>query len=233
MFTDDIPWDIQTGFSEAPIKDSFYVFSVDMAASEDETSCTCLRYNIKSLTQNKTLISLPHKVAYHRFWKGKSLPLSLQYEIIKQDYLVFKKVSPMRTRFVYDAGSLGGKNAGQAFSVLNGLPFPPKGRSYVDVKAEGMGKVKEVLSKNRDFIINEKGERVDKNPDWGGVRASSKLIELRRQMEIASKDDDKLKNDQYTSFMQAIHFAEVRTPRPGVHNKAVDFNYNRGTLGRG
>lgn len=227
MFTPDIPWDPETGLSELPQKDGFYVFSVDLAASGDETSCTCLRYRIERRLEDGTVLSFPHRIAYHKAWKGSDIPLPLQYELIKEDFAMFKKVSPLRTKFVYDAGSLGGKNAEQAFLSLHGFPFPPKKRSYAEVKAEGMTKVKEVLGRGREFVIDEHGKKVDKNREWGGVRASSKLKELKRQLEVASKDDDKLKNDQYTSFMQAVHFVETRTPKRTTPQKAVDFNLMR------
>jgi hypothetical protein len=121
---------------------------------------------------------------------------------------------------------LGGKNAEDAFKELHGYPFPPHGRSYADVKAEAFGKVKEVLGKNRNFTINESGKTVDKDKDWGGIRASSKLFELKRQLEIASKEDAKIKNDQFSSFMMALHFIESRVAKV-AHTKAVDYNVLR------
>lgn len=224
MFVPDIPYDPETGFSEAPDKNGTYIFSVDMAASEDETSCTCIRYGMKTTLLDGRVIHHPFKIVFHKAWKGASLPLSLQYEMIKEYYRKFARVSPGRCKFVYDSGSLGGKNAGQAFAELHGYPFPPKGRSYAEIKAEGMGKVKEVLGRNREFTIDEKGKNVDKNKDWGGVKASLHLKELRRQLESASKDDDKLKNDQYTSFMQAIHFIEARAPKTTGGKVVRSFN---------
>ncbi|MBK9272859.1 MAG: hypothetical protein IPM48_14845 [Saprospiraceae bacterium] len=222
MFKNDMPWNEESGFSEEPVGGGYYVFSVDLAASKDETSSTCIRYNI-FITRNDEKIFLPHRVVFHRAWKGSTYPLSVQYEMIKSDFKRFRAESPHRTKFVYDAGGLGGKNAEEAFKELHGYPFPPKGRSYAEIKAEGMGMVKEVLGRNRRFTINEDGKMVDENPDWGGVKASPKLKELRRQLEISSKKDDKIKNDQYTSFMQAIHFIERRAPKAGNY-KAVDFN---------
>lgn len=227
MFKSDMPYDPETGFSEEPQKDCYYAMAVDMAAGDDETSVTVIRYNIKKKDERTGItLDLPHKVVFHKAWKGKTLPLSLQYQIIKEMYEKFRAVSPYRTYFIYDAGSLGGKNAGEAFQELKGYPFPPAKRSYAEVKAEGMGKVKEVLGRNRDFIVNEKGVLVDKNPNWGGIKASPAIKELRRQLETASKDDDKIKNDQYTSFMMALHFIENRIPKLS-HTKAVDFNFNR------
>jgi hypothetical protein len=200
-----------------------------MAASEDETSCTCIKYNIRSKLRDGTFKYHPHRIVFHKAWKGESMPLSVQYEIIKQYFLKFKMVSPARTKFIYDAGSLGGKNAGDAFKELHGYPFPPKGRSYGEVKAEGFGKVKEVLGRNRDFIVAENGKIIDKFKDWGGVKASLKLTNLRRQLEIASKDDDKIRNDQFTSFMMALHFIEMRAPKSG-HYQAVNFNIMSGMV---
>lgn len=231
MFTPSIPWNPETGFSEAPIDGEYYVFATDLAASKDETSVTCIRYNIRRKTDDGLFIFFPHRVVFHQAWKGSSYPLSLQYEMIIQKYLAFKTVSPHRTKFIYDAGSLGGKNAEQAFQQLNGLPFPPKGRSYAEIKAEMFGKVKYVLGKGRDFYVNDKGKLIDKNPNWGGIRASASLKELRRQIEVASKDDVKLKNDQFSSFGMAVHYVEARAPKI-VHARAVDLNYSRGLIRR-
>jgi hypothetical protein len=92
MFTDDIPYDKESGFSEVPVSDGYYVFWVDLAASEDETSCTCIRYNIREKLPDGTFKYYPHKIVFHKAWKGKSLPLSLQYAKIKEYYNAFKKV---------------------------------------------------------------------------------------------------------------------------------------------
>lgn len=231
VFTDKIPYDPETGLSEAPVEGGYYVFATDMAASEDETSCTCIKYNNKKSIGDDKFVNLPHRVVFHKAWKGKSLPLSLQYAVIKEYFRKFKVVSPHRTKFLYDAGSLGGKNTAEAFKDLQGYPFPPQGRSYAEIKAEAMGVVKEVLGMGREFTIDEKGKRIDKNLEWGGIKASNLLKELRRQLEIASKDDDKIKNDQFTSLMMALHFIERRQPKMG-HIKAVDFNFSKSLLAR-
>lgn len=225
MFRNEMGWDQESGFSEAPIKDEFYVMAVDMAAGDDETSITCVRYNIKQPLPDGTNKLLPHRVVFHRAWKGSSLPLTLQYEMIKGYYLTYKVISPVRCKFVYDAASLGGKNTEQAFKEFNGSPFPPRHRPAADSKAEGLGKIKEVLGRDRKFVVDESGKLVDQNPDWGGIRASVQLKELRRQMENASKDDSKQKTDQFMSFMMAIHYIETRASKQ-VHTKAVDFNYS-------
>lgn len=226
MFTDQIPYDKESGFSEVPLPDQYYIFFVDMAAGNDETSCTCIRYGMRQKKADGTSSLLPYKVVFHKAWKGKSLPLYLQYAKIKEYYEAFKRVSPIKTKFGYDAASLGGKNTEDAFKELHGYPFPPKGRSAADVKGEAFGKVKEVLGRGRDYKIGESGKTVDKNKEWGGVKASSKLFELKRQIEVASKEDLKLKNDQFTSFMMAIHFIESRVPKV-VHTKAIDYNVLR------
>lgn len=229
MFKSDIEYDPETGFCEEPEEEGYYAFSTDMAASEDETSVTCIRYNLRTKLKDGTFKQYPHRVVFHKAWKGESIPLSIQYEMIKEMFMKFKRVSPARSKFIYDAGSLGGKNAEDAFRELHGYPFPPKGRGYAEVKAEGMGKVKEVLGRGRDFIVSENGQIVDKNKEWGGVKASPKLTGLRRQLEIASKDDGKIRNDQFTSFMMALHFIEMRAPKQGFY-KAVDFNIMKGMV---
>lgn len=227
IFTDEIPYDLESGFSEEPIEGAYYAFAVDMAAAEDETSLTCLRYNIKQIVREDFTMRLPHKVVFHKAWKGKSIPLSIQYQMVKEAFRKFKEVSPLRSKFIYDAGSLGGKNAEENFKELGGIyPFPPTGRSYAEIKGEAMGVVKEVVGRDRKFRVGENGKLVDQNLEWGGIRASSKLTELKRQLEVASKDDDKIKNDQFTSLMMALHFVERRAPKTG-HAKAVDFNFNR------
>lgn len=213
MFSLDIPYNPETGLSEMPERDGYYAFAVDMAAAKDYTSLTCIRYNRKLVAPDGTAIELPHKIVFHKSWKGESIPLSVQYELIKDYYKRFKRISPTRTKFIYDAGSLGGKNAGDAFRELSGYPFPPKGRSYGEIKGEMFGKIKEILGRGRQFRMNEKGENIEINPEWGGIKASYKLKELRRQMESASKDDDKLRNDEFSSFGMALHFIEARTAK--------------------
>jgi len=228
MFKSDIEYDPETGFCEEPEEEAYYAFATDMAASDDETSVTCIRYNLRTKLKDGTFRQHPHRVVFHKAWKGESIPLSVQYEMIKEMFNKFHRVSPARSKFIYDAGSLGGKNAEDAFRELHGYPFPPKGRGYAEIKAEGMGKVKEVLGRGRDFIVSENGQIVDKNISWGGIKASPKLTGLRRQLEIASKDDVKIKNDQFSSFMMALHFIEMRAPKSGFY-KAIDFNIMGGT----
>jgi len=236
MFTQHIPYNEETGMSEEPIEGAYYVFAVDLAASDDETSLTGIRYNRKKqiyLPTGETITKpMKHKIIFHKAWKGKAIPLYLQYELIKQYFLSYKIISPVRCKFVYDAGSLGGKNAQEAFKDLGTIyPFPPVGRSYAEIKAEMFGIIKEVLGRGREFAINESGKKVDKNHEWGGIEASLSLKELKRQLEVAAKDDVKLKNDQFSSLGMALHFVERRVPKV-THAKAVDFNMNRSTLTR-
>lgn len=231
MFVADIPYDAESGISETPQENAYYIFAVDLAAADDETSCTCIRYNRKEtvyLPTGETITKpLPHKIVFHKAWKGKSIPLYLQYELIKQYYLKYKTVSPHRAKFIYDAGSLGGKNAEQAFKDLGTIyPYPPTGRSYAEIKGEAFGVIKEVLGKERSFIVNESGKKIDKNANWGGIKASSQLKELKRQFEVMSMKDEKIKNDQFSSCTMAVHFIERRTPKVS-HNRAVDFNLNK------
>lgn len=225
MFRAEIPYNQETGWIEAPEEDAYYAFAIDLAAAEDETSITVLRYNNFRTLKDGVKFPLPHKIVFHKAWKGKSLPLLLQYQLAREIYGQFKLISPGRCKFIYDAGSLGGKNAYEAFKDLGAIPFPPTGRSYAEIKAEAMGVVKEVLGKNRSFEIDSSGKQIDKFPDWGGVRAPLALKELKRQLEIASRDDEKIKNDQFSSFMMALHFVERRSVKLG-RARVVDFNMN-------
>lgn len=229
MFQNQLPWDSQTGITEEPRQNAYYVFSVDVAATNDETSLTGIRYNRKLKLPDGSFKPMKHRVVFHKAWKGNTMPLTLQYELVMEYVNKYKLVSPMRTKFVYDAAALGGKNAEQAFSKLHGSPFPPKHISALVAKAEGMGKMKEILGRGRKFYTNSKGEVVDIEPDWGGIEASPKLKELRRQLENASLKDEKLKNDQFMSLMQGVHYIEARAPK-NTHVRAISFNLHKALL---
>ena len=223
IFQEDIPYDEASGWCEMPNKDDFLIMSVDMAAAKDETSISILRYNVRSLLADGSFLLFPHRLIFHKAWKGETIPLPVQYAIIREIFWKIKRISPARSKFLYDAGSLGGKNAGEAFKELSPIyAFPPKGRSYAEIKGEMFGVVKEVLGRNREFKFDEKGNKIEKNATWGGFRASPKLVQLRRQFEAASKDDDKLKNDQFTTVAMGLHFIERRTPKL-VRTKAVSY----------
>ena len=228
-FTNRLTWDEETGFCEAPIKDGYYVMGVDLAATRDETSITVVRHNIfEQLPDGRRGKELPYRVVFHKAFRGDTMPLALQYEMIMAWFNMFKVTAPMTTKFVFDSVALGGKNAEQAFAELHGYPFPGIGSSYVNAKAEAIGTFKEVLGRGRRFVINETGKRVDENDEWGMLRISPMMALMRRQIEGYRMDDKGIKQDRFMSLVMAIHYIEKRKPKLS-HNRAVDFDVFRGS----
>lgn len=233
IFSEPLPYDEKSGFTEAPDKNGKYVFAVDLAATKDETSVTCVRHDISYQTPDGKKIERPYRVVFHKAFRGDTMPLSLQYELIHQWYMLFKSVAPLSTKFVFDSVALGGKNAEQAFSDLHGFPFPGTGASYLNAKAEAIGTFKEVLGRGRRFLINEQGKQVDENHSWGMLRISPHIVPLRRQIEGYKLDDKNIKQDRFMSLIMAIHYIEKRKPKLS-HNRAVDFDVvGRAALGGG
>lgn len=223
-FNNRLIWDEESGFSEAPQANGYYVMGVDLAATRDETSITVIRHNIfEQTTDGKKGRELPYRVVFHKAFRGDTMPLALQYEMIMHWFAMFKTVAPATTKFVFDAVALGGKNAEQAFSDLHGYPFPGPGSSYLTAKAEAIGTLKEVLGRGRRFVVNEEGKRVDENDEWGMLRISPAMGLLRRQMEAYRLDDKGIKQDRFMSLVMAIHYIEKRKPKLS-HNRAVDFD---------
>jgi hypothetical protein len=232
IFSEPLPFDEASGFTEAPEQNGQYVCAVDMAATKDETSITIIRHNIMHTYGDGLKKELPYRVVFHKAFKGETMPLSMQYEMVHHWFNAFKVVSPFGTKFVFDSVALGGKNAEQAFSDLHGFPFPGSGASYMNAKAEAIGTLKDVLGRGRKFLINEQGKQVDENKSWGMLRVSPKCLALRRQIEAYKLDDKNLRQDRFMSLVMAIHYIEKRKPRLS-HNRAVDLDViGRSSLGR-
>jgi hypothetical protein len=227
VFSEALPYDETTGFTEAPVKDGQYVCAVDMAATKDETSITIVRHNMFQVDPDGKKKELPYRVVFHKAFKGNTMPLSMQYEMVHHWFNAYKSVSPNGTKFVFDSVALGGKNAEQAFSDLHGFPFPGTGSSYMNAKAEAIGTLKDVVGRHRKFKINEAGKQVDENKTWGMLRISPQLIPLRRQIEAYKLDDKNLRQDRFMSLVMAIHYIEKRKPNLS-HNRAVDLDVTRG-----
>lgn len=225
----DMPYDYETGYSEQIDPEGFYVLSIDLAATEDETAGTCIRYNevIWSDILRKN-VEMPYKVVFHKGFQGKRIPISMQYELIKSWYMDMKNICK-NVAFVFDAGSLGGKNAQDAFKELYGHPFPPLHKSYAQEKAYAIGSVKEVLGRGRKLVKADEDHYTDLNPRWGWLKASRHLKELRRQFEVYALDDKSLKQDRIATVWQAIHFIEKRRPKVS-HNRAVDMDILSSTI---
>lgn len=232
-FNNKMKWDEATGLVEEINKNGYYVMGVDMAATKDETSVTVVRHNeFEALIDGRKGRELPYRVVFHKAFRGDTMPLSLQYEMIHVWFNMFKTVAPATSKFVFDSVALGGKNAEQAFADLHGFPFPGTGASYVNAKAEAIGTFKEVLGRGRRFKVNEEGKRVDDGKDWGMLRIPPAMALLRRQIEGYRLDDKGIRQDRFMSLVMAIHYIEKRKPKLS-HNRAVDFDvFSRMSLGR-
>jgi len=229
MFIDTMPWDEETGISEAPERDGYYVFIGDYAATKDETSLTCIRYNMKVTGPDGKIFRLPYRIVFHKAWMGETIPISSQYEITRYNYNLYKN-GGMKCDYVYDAQSLGGKNVGEALSDLHGFPFPPTGVSPIQSKAEALGTLKEVISRGRRVTIDNKGRKFDNVESWGFIKASSKMKALRKQLEVYRLDDKKLVQDRLMTVAMGVHFIEKRTPSTS-HKSAIPVDISK-TIGR-
>jgi len=229
MFSHDLDYDAETGIIEEPDPKGYYIATLDVSASKDDTVFAVLRYNRKATIGGQT-VELPYKVVFYKAFRGETMPLSLQYEMVKNWFGIYKSVSP-NTRFTFDGQSLGGKGIAQALSSLHGYPFPPSRESFISAKGEALGILKEVLGRGRRFTTDEKGDRIDENNDWGFIRASWKLFDLRKQFEMYRLKDDNIKQDGVMAIMQAIYFIEKRKPRL-TKPRVMDFNIYRAMIGR-
>lgn len=226
----DLPWDEETGFTEKPDPEGCYIFSVDLAASEDETAVTVIRYNqhIYNELLRKTF-DMPYKVVFHKGFKGKTIPISMQYELIRSWFMAFKQVAPRTTFFTFDAGSLGGKNAADAFKDLYGYPFPGMHKSYATEKAYAIGALKEVVTRGRKVVKTAEGKTMDVKTKWGYLRISNRIKVLRKQFEAYALEDKGLRQDRIATVWQAIHFIEKRRPKQS-HNQAVNLDILSSTI---
>lgn len=178
----DLPYDEETGYTEKPDPEGSYIFSVDLAASEDETAASVIRYNhtVYNEILRKTF-DMPYKMVFHKGFKGGTIPISMQYELIRSWFLEFKKIAPRSTFFTFDSGSLGGKNAADAFKDLYGYPFPGLHKSYATEKAYAIGALKEVMTRGRRTVKTNDGKTVDVKKNWGALRISNRIKKLRKQ----------------------------------------------------
>lgn len=227
----ETPFDEESGFSEKIDPEGYYVFSVDLAAAQDESVATCIKYNnfIFSELLGKN-IELPYRVVFHKGFKGETIPISMQYELFKAWFMEFKKIAK-NSVFIFDAGSLGGKNAEDAFKELHGYPFPGLHKSYAYEKAYAIGSVKEVLGRGRKVVKVEEGKYIDIVKNWGWLKIPRALKELRRQFEVYALDDKGIRQDRIATVWQAIHYIEKRRPKIS-HNRAVDMDILRSTIQR-
>lgn len=232
----DTPYNRQNGYTEVDDKGmqiinpkSNYVVSVDLAATEDETAVSAIEYGryVKS-PMTDTQVELPYRVVFHKGFKGETIPISMQYELIKNWYLMFKSVCK-NTFFVYDAGSLGGKNAEDAFKELYGYGFPGLHKNYATEKAYAIGALKEVVGRGRRVVLSDTGRMEDVKLTWGFLKIPIGMKELRRQFEMYALDDKDIRQDRIATIWQAVHFIEKRRPKLS-HNRAENLDILSSTI---
>lgn len=224
----DLPYDEESGFIEDIDEKGYYVMSVDLAATEDETAVSVIRYNNTIVRRGFGDVELPYKLVFHKAFKGKTIPVSMQYELIRAWYMEYKNTAK-NTVLLFDAGSLGGKNAADAFRDLHGFEFPGLHKSYAVEKAYAIGSLKEVMGRNRKITRLPEGGVIDHVPNWGFLKMPHKIRELKRQFEIYALDDKRLKQDRMATIYMAIHWIEKRKPRT-THNAAVDMDIYSSTI---
>jgi len=199
----------ETFFAEEPKREGKYVLSYDPAASNDNVAIGVVRYDEK-----------PLKLVYKRLFKGNTVPLSMQYEMVREIYGKYKGIKA-NIKFIYDSGSLGGKNVGQQLRDLRGLGFPGKGKSYPDARAEALSKLKGYFEEGRQVRIVD-GKEVDSVSDWG-ILVFPEDRELRLELEGYKLDDKKIRNDQVMMLAMAVWYIDKLIPRQRF-KAAVDWD---------
>lgn len=210
LFTDEMDWDPATGVSEPPDPNGKYLFSNDLAASNDKTVLFGIRYDVK-----------PYRLVFAKFFKGKEMPLSMQYVQLKAWYLSYKRVAP-NCKYIFDFNSLGGKASEENFEDIHAWKFPPKGMSYSLAKSNAVRTLKTVLQRGRE-VKEEEGKIVDLKPGWGGLRMSSKLVAVKKEMEGYTLNDKNIVQDLVATLYMGIFYIEMLHPTLS-HAKAVPFN---------
>ena len=199
----------EDGWAEQPLRKGRYVISFDPAAANDNVAIGVLRYDCK-----------PMKLVYLKVFKGHSVPLPMQYEMVKLLFMKYKDLKA-NVRFIFDGGSLGGKNVEQYLGELNGFGFPGKGRSYAEAKAQALAKMKAYFEDGREVkMVN--GKEVDVATHWGLLRFP-RSRKLRTELEGYKLDDKKIKNDQVMMLAMAIWYVDKLMPKM-KHKVAYDFD---------
>ena len=199
----------ETGYLEDPTPTGRYILSYDPAAASDNAAIGVIRYDVK-----------PYKLVYIKVYKGNSIPLPMQYEIVTD---IFKRYKDMKSkiRFIFDEGGLGGKNVTAYLTELNGYGFPGKGRGYADTKADALAKLKDVLERDREIRLKD-GKEIEMATHWGGLTLPNER-NLRIELEGYKLDDKKIKNDRVMMLAMAIWYIERLNPRL-LHKSAIDFD---------
>ena len=182
-----------------------YICAVDFAAAEDYTVIIVLDYKTE-----------PYKLVYHQRFKGKKIPIPMQYELVKSI------VRRFNARLIIDSSALGGKNALSFLAEVNpiGFEFTPKN------KAEMLASFKIALQGGdsgelkRDLTY-EGGIEKDLNEEWGLIKVPN-IPELIKELQGYKLDDDSIKTDQVMALGIAIHWLMLR--RPKKHRSVINID---------
>lgn len=205
----------ETGIIESPLTEeqakaekALYVVSVDYAASEDRTVLGVVRYDVK-----------PARLVFCRYFKGKEVPIPMQYQITREVYRAYEK-GAYRIKLIFDANALGGQNAKAQLRDLHGMEFPGKGISPADAKANALGALKALFDEGRK-VIEKDGETIDVNPSWGGFWLPNIRL-LRTELEGYKLKDDKIRNDFVVMLAQAAYYIAKRRPKDETFRRIRD-----------
>jgi hypothetical protein len=193
---------------QAKTEKALYVMSVDYAASEDRTVIGVVRYDVR-----------PARLVFCRYFKGKEVPIPMQYQITREVYRAYEK-GAYRIKLIFDANALGGQNAKSQLRDLHGMGFPGKGISPADAKANALGALKALFDEGRK-VIEVNGETKDVNPSWGGFWLPD-IRPLRTELEGYKLKDDKIKNDFVIMLAQAAYYIAKKRPKDDTFARIKD-----------
>lgn len=199
-----------------PEADHKYVTAFDPAGGESQWA----DYTV-ILTVDYT--NEPFKVINIQRFKGGDVSLPMQYQLVSET------VTKFGSKLLIDSSSLGGKNAMAFLSHLQPITCdfgPTKGGSY---KSEMLATLKIAFDGGqspkfrRDRVKNEKGEWIEKVPEWGLIKIPNIPV-LINELINYKLDDHKLRQDTVMALGMAIHWIEMRRPK-FQKKKAMDLDF--------
>lgn len=172
----------------------------------------------------------PWTLVYHKRFKGKDMPIPLQYELTRDILRRFPG------QLIIDASGPGGKNAKAFLRDLHPIAFDA-GTSGPGTtkKADGLASLKTALDGGdsevlrRRMIVKQNGEIVDYNKHWGLLRTPD-IPELFAEMVNYQLEDKKIVTDQVMSVMMAVDWLMMRRPKQ-THVRAIDMDFLSATTG--
>lgn len=171
---------------ELPKDGHKYVTAVDFAAGNDFFVMFTVDYTVK-----------PYKIVHYRRYKGKSLPIPMQYELVEKICLDYKSY------LVIDKTGLGGENARQFLRKSHPVDFD---FSKPGQKAKMLYCLKTLLADGRK--LTEDG--IDLNKNFGLLRSYPHAA-LDRELRRYKLDDKRITQDTVMSLgMAAWYIDRVR-----------------------